>query len=292
MLLYISPIIYFSICIFLLSIGGILTIKALLKYIKYFKDSNFLIRAFITVLIPDIVCIINFLSRDIYNLFLGKLDITTKWCEISAMFAIGHFISLFGGLLFIAYCTYKMSIGEIVSNKFITFWNICFWLFGLMYGIFLGKLNILGEFDGLYCCIHKNRLSHPAVIILTCIAIMINITTIIYYISSYIAIKKEKTFIRTRNRVKNAILYRGFLFFVSFFGCWSLMFCKLILQPFQIVEFNILFEMCASWTVKCMPIINSVILIRLFNIIEKKERLKKKIIEELSNSIENLALSV
>jgi len=290
-MLYISPIIYFSVCIILLFIDSIFTIKALKKYIKYFNESNYLVRAFITPLVPDIVCILNFLSRDIYNLFLGKLD-TSVWCDISATLAVAHFLSLFGGFLFLAFSTYKMSIGEIISDKLIFIYNLVFWLFGLGYGIYLNQLNVLGEFDGLYCCILKDKLTHPSVILVTYIAIFIIIITIGYYILAYKSIQKEKKFIRIRDRVKEIILYRGFMFFISFFSCWSLMLYKLISKSFNLPELNLLLEMCASWTAKCMPLLNSLILLQLYNIIEEKEKLRVKIQEQYSSSIENLKLSV
>lgn len=283
---YFSATIYFGICIFLLLIGSILTIKALVKYIKYFKESNYLVRAFITPLVADIVCILNFLSRDIYNLYLGKLD-TSIWCNISATLVVAHYLSLFGGFLFLAFSTYKMSIGEIISDKCIFIYNLVIWLFGLGYSIFLCKLNVLGGFDGLYCCILKDKLTHPSVILVTYIAIFIIMITIGYYILAYKSIQKEKKFIRIRDRVKNIIIYRAFLFFISFFSCWSLMLYKLLSTPFYLHELNLLLEMCAAWTAKCMPILNSVILLRLYNLIEKKKKLQIKLEEELSNSIEN-----
>lgn len=281
-MLYFSINIYFIICIILLLIGSFFTIKALIKYTIHFKKSNFLIRAFITPLIPDIVCIINFFLRDLYNLFIGRLD-TSIWCEISATFSVAHFLSLFGGLFFIAFCTYKMSLGKIVSNKIIIFYNILIWLFGFVYAIYLQQLNILGEFKGLYCCIHEESLTHPSVIFISYIAIVIVSATIGYYILAYRTIKKQKQYTRIRNRVKEVILYRGFMFFISFFSCWSLMLYKVILHSFHLPELNLFLEMLASWTVKCMPIVNSLILLRLFNIIEKKEEIRNNAQQELSN---------
>ena len=116
--------------------------------------------------------------------------------------------------------------------------------------------------------------------------------TIGYYILAYKSIQKEKKFIRIRNRVKEIILYRGFMFFISFFSCWSLMLYKLISNPFNLPELNLLLEMCSSWTAKCMPLLNSLILLKLYDIIEEKEKLRIKIQEQYSSSMENLKLSV
>ena len=82
------------------------------------------------------------------------------------------------------------------------------------------------------------------------------------------------------------------MFFITFFGCWTLMMYKLISKPFHLKELNFFLEMFASWTVKCMPILNSLILLRLYNFIEEKKKLEIKIEQELSSSIENLKLSV
>ena len=68
-------VIYFLFCVIILGIGSIFLMKALWKYIKHFDRSNFMVKAFISPLLADFVCILNFLSRDLYHLSNGgKLD--------------------------------------------------------------------------------------------------------------------------------------------------------------------------------------------------------------------------
>lgn len=263
---------YFIICIFLLIIGLILNIVSLIKFIKYYKKSNYLIKSFITLLVSDIICIMNFVSRDIYNIYLGKLD-NSLWCKISAILAIGHFWVLFSGMFLIGLCTYKMIKKEKISFKFIIFWNIIHWIIGLSYGFFLYKLNIVGDYKNLYCCIKESNINHISVNIVTYITIFNIFVTLLFYILSYLKIKKDKSLYTIRNKLKRIILYRGFYFLFSFLWCWSLMIYKLLNNPFNNNNnISIFLEMCSSWLAKCMPIINSLILLNLYKKLEKREK--------------------
>lgn len=280
-MIYLNTDIYFSISIILLFIGSVFTTNAIIKSIKFFKVSNFLIRSFITISISDSVCILNFLSRTIYNLIRGKLD-TSIWCNLSAIFAVAHFCTLFCGHLFVSYCTYQMTLGKNVSDRKILIYNVCFWLFGIGYGLLLNSYDVLGNFEGLYCCILRDKLSHALVNFIVYICIFLFLKTTYYYILAYKVVKVRRNFNGIQHTIKKVILKRGMMFFISFIFCWSLMIYKLICIPFNnSKELNLFLEMLSAWLVKCMPILNSMILLKLFHIIEEKEKIESRNVSEI-----------
>ena len=90
---------------------------------------------------------------------------------------------------------------------------------------------------------------------------------------AYKVVKFRRNIVGVQYIIEQIILKRGMMFFFSFIFCWSLMIYKLITKPFEYTNLKLEVEIVSAWMAKCMPIINSSILLRLFHIMEEKQKI-------------------
>jgi hypothetical protein len=66
--------IYFVGCIIILSVGGAVLSKVLYVFFGNYSKLNAVVKSYLSVILPDVLMVVNFLPRDIYNLHMGSLQ--------------------------------------------------------------------------------------------------------------------------------------------------------------------------------------------------------------------------
>lgn len=103
------------------------------------------VKAYISIIVPDIMMIANFLPKTIHALVVGRVN-RGVWCQFSAFLAIVHIVALNFGTVIIASTTYRIVCGSKTCGRFIVIANVASWLIGIgIASVFLVH-NQLGAF--------------------------------------------------------------------------------------------------------------------------------------------------
>ena len=145
-------------CIIILSIGGLLTLRVLYLYFKFYTRLNSITKSFICILIPDACLVLNFLPRTIYTSRLDHIPMN-GWCTFSAFLATVVMVALNFGTVCVSYTTWRLTCLKPVPDMVIWVWNVVSWVVGIILASLYMISDDLGPYKGLYCCIKEVLLS-------------------------------------------------------------------------------------------------------------------------------------
>jgi hypothetical protein len=91
----------------LVSLGASMgPVQVLYVFITNYKKLNSVVKSYLSVILPDVFMVINFLPRDMYNMHMGRL-MPGGWCALSGFVAIVAITALNSGAVCIAFATYR-----------------------------------------------------------------------------------------------------------------------------------------------------------------------------------------
>ena len=223
------------------------------------------------MLIPDFVMCLNFLPHSLRFWLDGHLRNTVD-CRISAFFAIAQITALNLGAIFIALTTWRMIVGVRTPDRIILLYVMASWAAGVVLASLFMIGDTLGPYKGLYCCIKEQKYRSYAVLPILLVTALAVFSMCYLYFRSYQRLKQLEergTIVSNRINASRTVMRRGMFLVSSFYGCWSvIIICGIITAVDGHVPTAL--DMVGAWMAKCMPIVDSMLLLRMLSRIERR----------------------
>lgn len=217
--------------IMILMVGAYYVSKVLYVYTRNYFHLNSILKAFVCVIIPDVLMIVNFLPRTVHTAFQPSLQ-PGPWCTFSAFLATAVMIALNLGTVCIAFTTWRLTCCQPLSDRHISLLVLVTWFVGIFIAIAYWASGILGPYKGLYCCITDAAKAEGdvlvyAVFFITCASL---VPIVVCYRLAFQRIHEaEKLLARVeslkdRMAASKAILHQGIAVICVCYGGWLMMY--------------------------------------------------------------------
>lgn len=269
--------IYWLLAVIELALAAGFGVPTYWQFAKLYDRLHPLVRAFLVLLIPDFLLVLNFLPLHIANLAIGPVfDVPEGICQLSAFATLASILANNAGVVFIARSTYLIVRGgpqqEVVTMRKMLIWMGSGWVLGLLMATAYSADHNIGVHRGLYCCLkHLDRLEAvlPTGIVFSAAVSMM----VYYYNKTYRLVRKvqQSSVGSTRSsgtNLSDRILHRAVLLISVYYSCWTWVSIDSFLAFFGVAP-PLWSEIVAAILIKCGPLLN-ILIIR--NMLRNRER--------------------